>query len=154
MRSSYLVQGMCTVGALLSLLGCGQQQKELEAIKTELQSVKESLNTELKAIKKNQTEMGALLTRVNANTEQTTSPVLYEIFDSNRAKAVGYLTSDVPIVQGDRVFLGDDLWDVKFVKVFTKSTGKAPDDTPRFVINRVQVLAEFGGKASDPSPKK
>lgn len=76
--------------------------------------------------------------------------ITYQLVDIARsAKVVGYIESDVHITKGERVFLGDDIWDVEFVKVFTRPDQKT-GDVQGYRILQVQLMVSFGGKARDP----
>jgi 3-deoxy-D-manno-octulosonate 8-phosphate phosphatase KdsC-like HAD superfamily phosphatase len=86
---------------------------------------------------------------VEAMTTNTPSPVNYQLADVTRnSKVVGVIRSDIPIMKGDRVFLGDDIWDVDFVKVFTLPTSKV-GDIQWYRSGTVELLVTFGGKAAD-----
>jgi hypothetical protein len=76
--------------------------------------------------------------------------ITYQLVDVGRkGKVVGYIESDVHITKGERVFLGDDIWDVVYVKIFT-----TPDQTSgngqRHRVSQIQLLVSFGGKGRDP----
>lgn len=104
-------------------------------------------------MKKENEELKSQIARIELNTMNTPSPIIYEIFDVRRVKRVGYLTSDVHITVGERIFLNDDIWDVKFVKIFTNPTTNANDGTPQFHSGSIQLLVTFGGKGTDPAKK-
>jgi hypothetical protein len=52
---------------------------------------------------------------------------------------------------GDRVFLGDDMWDVVYVKVTTISIGN-DGATPLYRNGVIELLVKFAGKGRDVSP--
>lgn len=81
------------------------------------------------------------------------SRMTYRLSDVGReAKVVGVIESDITIGKGDRVFLGDDMWDVEYVKVFTTPTNA--DAAPaEYSTNSVELLVRFAGKGID-APKE
>lgn len=108
---------------------------------------------DIESLKKENDELKSQIARVELNTLNTPSPIIYEVFDVGRGKRVGLLTSDVNITVGERIFLNDDIWDVKFVKIFTNPTTNANDGTPQFHNSSIQLLVTFGGKGTDSAKK-
>lgn len=93
----------------------------------------------------------ALLREIRGLSLATPSRVQYQLSDVARnSKAVGAIYSDVQIAKGDRVFLGDDMWDVAFVKVYTHATTSNADQHD-YLSGSVELLVTFAGKAKDAS---
>lgn len=84
---------------------------------------------------------------------QETSPVIfYQIYDQKSAKNVGRLRTAKTLVKGDLVFLEDDCYVVKMVKIRAKEEkGKepGPDKGKSYDTVDIQVWAQYLGKAKD-----
>lgn len=113
--------------------------------KEDVQAIRKDL-AQLQELQKKNAE---LLGRIDKNAANTPSPVLYVLSDvSRQGKNIAIVVSSVHITKGDRLFLGEDMWDVEYVKIYTKpvdSDGAAP----KFVNGTVELLVTFGGKAKD-----
>ncbi len=82
----------------------------------------------------------------------------YQLSDIDRdSKNVGRVYSKHSFSKGDRIFLRDDIWDIVYVKAFTKKTFAAENyivggsaDIESYNVDSIELLVKFGGKATDP----
>ena len=95
-------------------------------------------------------DVGEIKGTVEKIQERTSGALYYEIRDIGRNQIVGGLRTNLQIGVGDRIFLnGDDMWDVKFIKVHAiKSAEIMKDGEPIHRVVLVELLATFGGKAT------
>jgi hypothetical protein len=130
---------VATIGFVF-LAGCDQgvsrQEAEVQALKVQLDSLRIGIQ--------------AISTTLASRPNQ----VLYSLKDLARSKVVGNVWSDATIGVGDRVFLGDDIWDVKYVKLFMEGKPTESGDQQYFSLGNVQLLVSFGGKATQPKDSK
>lgn len=94
---------------------------------------------------------------------QQGKPTSYQLSDMERdRKNVGWVTSKHSFTKGDRIFLGDDIWDVVYVKAFTseafspvleKSALQGTTPVRNYYVESIELLVKFGGKATDPKPQ-
>jgi hypothetical protein len=137
-----------TMLLLAAVLGCSNEtQERLSRIEDRLQAADSLLKLQDR------------LLPVYARYGTTTS---YRLSDFERNKIVGVVYSKHSISKGDRIFLGDDIWDVLCVKVATtknertssvQSDPMALGEPDTYDISTVELLVKFGGKATDPKPQ-
>ena len=101
------------------------------------------------SIKQEMENLRNSITTIETNTTPTLSQTIYDVWDISRNKRVAFLSSNYHIKVGERIFLNDDIWDVKLVKVFTSGLPPTTDGTQHFNSSMVQLLVTFGGKATD-----
>jgi hypothetical protein len=118
-------------GLLVLLAACGSSSASDERLA--------HIEAKVDSIQKTTRGIPALLLYQSPLTEYTLSDL------SRDAKKVGTFTTGTRVGAGDRIFLGDDMWDVKFVKVI----GSQPDTAKASSIFYVELLVEYGGKAKD-----
>jgi hypothetical protein len=83
--------------------------------------------TDLNGLKKAQDDSRQVLDRVESKAANIPGPIMYEVYDISRGKSVGWVGVGVHISTGDRIFLNDDIWEVKAVKMFTSPSGNAKE---------------------------
>jgi hypothetical protein len=143
MRSRVFHSVAAVVVPALLISSCAPGREELQGLRRELSEVKAQ-----------QADARKVLDRVAILAANTPSPATYHLSDvARKSKAVATITSDIPIAKGDRIFLGDDMWDVKYVKIYTRPAD-ASSDPPSFRSGNIEVLVTFGGKARDPESEK
>jgi hypothetical protein len=136
--SSYTI---ATIG-LAFLAGCDRSEPgssargEMQALKVQLDSLRSGIE--------------AITTTLASRPNQ----VLYHLQDLARSKVVGNVWSDATIGVGDRVFLGDDIWEVKYVKLFMAGKPTDVNEQQYFSLGNIQLLVSFGGKATEPNKPK
>lgn len=113
---------------LVAVIACAPSDARLAHIEAKVDSIQKTTHG-----------IPALLFYQSPLTEYTMSDL------SRDAKKVGTFTTGTRVGAGDRIFLGDDMWDVKFVKVI----GSQPDTAKASSILYVELLVEYGGKAKD-----
>lgn len=133
----------------LGITGCGiSDQKfsqETISIKQELAKLNNSLASLIKVV---------ILPKTN-----------YYLLDTERDKYVGIITTDITISKGERIFLGEDMYDVQYVKIMTdyvdlskseKADLKQDSETSDhkyYTIKAIELLVSFAGKAKDRKEK-
>ena len=107
-------------------------------------------NDEVRALRVQVDSLSTMVRNLEETASRVPTRIVYQLSDLGRAsKTVGYIGSDVPLTKGDRIFLGDDMWDVAWVKVYTLDKGKQ-GDVPIYGISEVELLVTFAGKGKDP----
>ena len=139
------------VGIVLLVLGCRDETRDrLAKIEERVNSVDSLLELQGRMLP-GYARLGPMIT--------------YQLSDLERdRKNVGWVYSKHSFAKGDRIFLGDDIWEVAYVKAFTtKRSGfkfsweedsaltQQPD---KYDINLIELLVKFGGKATDPKPQQ
>lgn len=81
----------------------------------------------------------------SASFAQFTTYTLTDIGDERRN--IGRIYCPRRLDPGDRIFLSDDMWDVKTVKNYGAKTTEEKDDTQNYKSDNVELLVMFAGKA-------
>ena len=79
--------------------------------------------------------------------------LVYALNDIKRDKIVGIIHIDHSLKQGDRVFLGEDMYDINYVKVFPTKSDQQFDGKDVWSGGSIELLVSFAGKATDAKPK-
>ena len=75
--------------------------------------------------------------------------IVYGLYDMQREKHLGALTTSKSIVAGDILFLDDDCYLVKIVKIFSNEDGYKHPQFKSYEEEHIELWISFVGKKTD-----
>lgn len=120
--------------AIIALSSCGSSSRQTERLRVDVDSLK------------------ALIQGVDESMRAEREKHLYVLSDVARDNlTVAAIRSDRSIGVGERIFLGEDMWDVIYVKVSTTPTvvdRAFRGNPPTYETSGCELLVRFAGKGS------